>query len=354
MAARLAQKRTKPAASEVRTRTVLTQLEEAEQEKPFFAPFEQIQGKPPFKVSYPMITPEQARKIIVEADSDPEFHQRPVAERDANRWRNLMEAERFVWWLPNGPLCYDPDGMLLNGKSRMTGLTRQYNPQGFMVVSNVPRRFFPFFDTMRARTINDVFRISGKMPKSQTGSTVRLAMRYAEVVRGFRSPVGWQNWGMGLTDEHVDVNAFLDVHADLADMYLTADAIYKATKINISALMVWRYFQGLAWPGKECQEHITAFWQALHKGSIEGKILRDDNPAAAFREWSRESFYNRDKIRGKRELHLLLLNRYFQLFVQGDKLPKINWAHGWHMNAPYNPGGAEVALKNARAALEAA
>ncbi len=353
MATRLAQKRIRPAASEVTTRKILTEAEIAEKPAPLMPPLQQIEGKPPFKISYPMITPEQARKMILDADSDPEFHQRPIAERDVKRWQILMEAGRFAWFLPNGPLCFDPDGMLLNGKSRLTGLTRQYNPQGFMVIKEVPRWMFPFFDTMRARTINDVFRIAGKMPKSQTGATVRLAMRYTELLRGFRSPVGWQNWASE-RDEHIDVNTFLDLNPDLADLYATADTIYKATRINIGALMVWRYMQTLAWPGEDGAQKISDFWQALHKNSINGKTLRDTNPASAFREWSRESFYNKERIRGKRELHLLLLNRMFQLFAQGDDLPKITWAHGWHMNTPYNPAGPDIAVKNIHAAMEVA
>src|SRR5947207_8311126 len=125
-----------------------------------------------------------------------------MRERDVRRWALLMETDRFVHYLPNGPLCFDDEGILLNGKSRLSGVTRQPKAIGFMVVNHVPRWMFTFFDQMRVRSLNDTFIMAGRMTHAQTGSTMRLAMRYEEFLHGLRSPLGWRSWAGERGDEH--------------------------------------------------------------------------------------------------------------------------------------------------------
>lgn len=335
------QQRPSKAVGPVRTRSVEPQDEELSGGS-MFPPVPQIEGRIPYEVSYEMITPEKADDLIRRADADPDFHQRPCALRDVDRWRVLMATSRFVNYLPNGPVCFDDKGMLLNGKTRLTGLAGQNKPHGFVIFRKVPRWMFPYFDTGRTRSVNDVFVIAGKAPKSQTGSTTRLAMRYREFLQGDRSPLGWQNWAVQVRDEHIDVTSFLDTYPNLMDWYSAADQIYRATKINISALMVWRWSQTMAWTGREAERQMASYWEGL----LTGAMLPKHSPALELRQWAMQTFQERERIRGKRELHLLLLNRMFGQFVKGESIQRISWAHGLPMNAPFHPSGAATAIKN--------
>jgi hypothetical protein len=352
MAARLAQKSTKAKAGDVESRFIFGAPSGVDVTQEHIQPVQQLDGKPPWKHSYEWHTPAKAAKAVQIADADEEFRQRPVGVRDVNRWRTLMRTNRFVHFLPDSPICFDPDGVQLNGRHRFTalaGLDGQVEEVGFFVLRGVPRWMFPFFDNGRPRSLNDVMRIGGRMPKSQTGATVRLAMRYLEVMRGHRVATGWQNWA-GIRDEHVDVDLFLAEHPDLGLHYNEAQAVYNKTKINISALMTWRFTQELAWPEQQNYDFIDKFWKGLHKG----EMMRATAPPIVLREWSQETFYNREKIRGKRELYLILLNDAYRRFVTkefGDG--KMRWAHGWHMNPPYNPDGPEIAVKNVLAEVDA-
>ncbi len=352
MAARLAQKATKPKAGGVETKFVFGAQGGADETQEHIKPVQQLEGKPPWKHTYEWFTPAKAAKVVAQADANEEFRQRPVSVRDVNRWRTLMRTNRFVHFLPDSPVLFDPEGTQMNGRHRFTalaGLEGEVGEVGFMVLRGVPQWMFPFFDNGRPRSLSDVFRIAGRMPKAQTGATVRLAMRYLEVMRGHRSPTGWQNWG-AVRDEHVDVDAFLANHEDLGLHYNAAGSVYNTTKLNISALMTWRYCQELAWPEQANYDAIEKFWKGLHKG----EMMRAASPAMVLREWSRQSFYDREKIRGKRELHLILLNDAYRRFVTreyGDG--RLRWAHGWNMNPPYNPDGPEIAVKNVLAEVDA-
>lgn len=347
MAARLANRPTKAAVGAVRTRYVSEAVEEGPVSA--YPPVPQLDGKPKWKISYPMFSPEECDDEIRRADADPDFRQRKCQVRHVTRWKVLMATDRFVHFLPNGPVCYDEDGMLLNGKTRMTGAAGQNKPVGFMVIRGVPRWMFRFFDTGKMRTVDDVFHIAGRSPKGQTGATVRLAMRYAETIRGTRELIGWQNWA-SVTDEHADVDDFLAHHGELIDWYSAADSIYRKTKLNIGALQVWRYFQEMAWKGRDADAKISEFWEGLTTGAM----LPLKSPALVLREWAKTTFDQREHIRGKRELHLLLLNSMFEMFVNNERLTKVTWAHGFNMTFPYHPSGEEVAVKNVIKALDKA
>lgn len=351
MANRTAAKASRPKAGPVASRFVFGAATGVDETQDHIQPVQQLEGKPPWKISYEWFTPEKADKIVTDADLNLEFRQRPLGVRDVNRWRILQRTNRFVHFLPDSPLLFDPEGLLLNGKHRLTavaGLAGEIESVGFMVLRGVPRWMFPFFDNGRKRSLNDVLSIGGRMPKSQTGATVRLAMRYIEVMRGYRAPTGWQNWA-SVTDESVDVDAFLGQHEDLGLHYNAASVVYKTTWLNIAALMTWRWCQEMAWQTEQNYDLIDKFWAGLHKG----EMMKATAPPMVLREWSRDVHYTREKIRGKRELHLILLNDAFRRFVTNDYGDgKQRWAHGWNMNPPYHPDGPEIAVKNVMAEVD--
>lgn len=306
----------------------------------------QIEDPSVFKVEYRWVDNEEADDMLRAADADPDFRQRQTYPRDVRRWKLLMESNRFVHFLPNGPLCYDEHGMLINGKHRLLATAgRKGQKTGFMVVRNVPRWMFKFFDTPRQRSLNDVFYSAGRMTKAQTGSTMRLAMRYEEFLTSHRSGLGWRHWAAGVRDEHFDVEDFYSRRVDLADLYIAAESCAKKSRLVIASLMVFRFYQQLAWP--DGADMVTAFWDGIKVGNVP-----QATPPSTLRQWARDCYQDRERIQGKRELHLLLLFKMFGLYMAEERLPVLQWAHGFPMHMPYHPDGSDIALKNIEKALD--
>lgn len=121
--------------------------------------------------------------------------------------------------------------------------------------------------------------------------------------------------------------------------------MYSGCKLLVASTMVFRFYQSLAWP--EGEEQLVAFCDGLAKGAM----LAPRVPTLVLREWARQSNEQKEKIRGKRELHLLLLMRMYALTVQGDRIDRMQWAYGFPMTMPYHPNGPETAVKNVLTAL---
>jgi hypothetical protein len=311
-----------------------------------FKPANQIDNPHAMKVTFPKVSPNQAATWVNDSDADPSFHQRPLRKPEVRRWSLLMETDRFVEFFPGAPICLDHEGMLLNGKHRLTAVSEGQRSVGFMVVKNVPRWMFPYFDTGKNRTINDVFRIAGRMSESQTGSTMRLGMRYEEFLWGMRPPTNWKEWSK-VKDEHPDVDTFHASRLELADLYMVADQCYRGSGLIIASLMVFRFYQSLAWP--EGNNDVAKFFDQLTTGADMSK----NSPPLVLREWSLEIARSKERILAKREMHLLLLNMAFAQSMRGEKIPlgRQRAAHGLAMRLPYHPDGEEVALDNVRGAM---
>lgn len=302
------------------------------------------------KVSFELVSPEQAREWLGHADSDESFRNRPTRLNDIRRWRLLMETRRFVNFLPDGPLLFDKDKtVLMNGKHRLSAVTGQTNDIGFMIVRRVPRWMMRFFDTGKSRTLKDMFDLSGRMSNSQSGSVLRLAMRYEEMIRGLRPQYGWREWRRH-GDEHFDVDDYGLRREPLTDLYEAALQAHKGCRLQIASLMTFRFFQELAWPG-DGQDTFLEFWDGLANGAM----LETGHPALTLREWSRDMFNSKEPLQWKKEVHLLLLFLFFGIFAGGGKVKPngVRWAPGMPMEFPYHPEGPDTAVKNTLEQLDA-
>lgn len=331
-------------AAPVTTRYLAPEEASADSESLFQA-VPQLEGKPPFKVSYPWITPEKAKEWLRVSDSDPAFRQRPLALGQVRRWRTLLRTDRFVHYLPNGPMCTDPDGMLLNAKHRLTAIADSENGAGLVLFSEVPRWMFKYFDTGKNRTIKDVFHIGAREVTPQTPSAMRLGMRYEEFLQGVRSAHGWRHWST-VSDEHNDIDSFLARRQEMQDWVGVGMKVQRDARLMAPAVMAFYFYQSLAWP--EGASEVEQFCTSL----MTGEMLAPQSPALLLREWSRDCWYNKDKIFSKREVHFMLLMRCFEQYINGSRIPALRWAYGNPMPMPYHPKGHDVAVKNARLALE--
>jgi hypothetical protein len=305
-------------------------------------------GENPMTVSTVWLTPETAQEWIDKALASTVIRQRALRTSQVRRWRNLYVTGRFVHLLPNGPLCVDHEGVSLNGMHRLTalaGLKGRDISAGFWLYKDVPQWMFKFFDTGATRTLKDLFSISGRRSSSQTQTATKLAMRYEEFLAGARPATGWRSWST-VKDEHADVDEFLARRDELQDWYAAAEKVYKNARLLIPAVMVFRFYQGLAWPDGD--DKLQAFCESL----ITGSMLSPQSPVLHLREWARDTYINKDLIQSKRELHLLLLMRAFEQYCQQTRITRQVWAYGHAMTTPYHPGGHDVAVRTVRAALQ--
>lgn len=313
-------------------------------------PVPQLNGPPEkvFKLKYEWFDPAKAKEWLFKADQDQDFRQRPTSLAGVRRWKNLLITSRFVHFLPNTPICVDPDGTMLNGKHRLTGLAGcpDDTQAGFIVFQNVPRWMFAFFDTNKTRTLRDVFHIGNRRQGPQTPSAMRLAIRYEEFLLGLRSPGGWRHWNT-VKDEHQDVDQFFARRDELQDWYSTGEKVYKSARLLTPAMMVFRFYQNLAWPDGD--EKIQEFTTHL---TTPGGILPKTHPVRLLRDWSVDAYTNRDQVFAKREVHLMLLLRTFTQFCNNTRPDRFTWAFGNPMVMPYHPKGHELAVKNVRLALD--
>jgi hypothetical protein len=306
-----------------------------------------LSQKPPFKPDYPWITPEKAQQIITEARQAEGFRNRPLSLAQVRRWKNLYRTDRFVHFFPGGPLCYDEQGVLINGHHRLNGLagSPEGTKAGFVVFKNVPRWMFRFFDTNKARSVKDVFAIGARSFGPQTPSAMKLAMRYEEFIVGRRSANGWRHWNTE-KDENDDIDSFYERRSELQDWYSAAEKIYRHGRLLVPAGMVFRFYQSLAWPDGD--DEIGDFTEQLLKGST----LPATHPVRKLTQWTNSAYLDRAQVFAKREVHLHLLFQTFRQVQNNSRIEVMQWAYGMPMAMPYHPKGHEVAIKNVRAALD--
>lgn len=332
-------------AAPVTTKFLTPEPTEEDQREWLYRPAPQLQGKPPFKVEYRWFTPEKATELLKHSLTDPDFRNRQTTVAQVRRHMNLMRTKRFVHFMPEGAICLDEQGIMLNGKNRMTAIAGQSYDIGLTVFRDVPRWMFKFMDTGRARTLKDVFYAGNRRTTPQTPSAMRLGMRYEEFLIGLRQGEGWRRWGAVKDDEHNDVDSFLTRRDEMQDWYGVGSAIQRKVHLIAASVMNFYFYQSLAWP--EGADVLQEFCEWLITGGG-----WPGSPALALREWSTSSWKNGDTIPAKRELHLMLLFRCFAQFTQRTKVPKITWAYGHVMTLPYHPKGSETAIRNVRFALE--
>lgn len=299
----------------------------------------------PFKIEFVPFTAQMAQESLDAADANEEFRQRKRTPARMNRWLNLMRTGRFVHYLPDGPICYNPDGVQLNGGNRLAAVAQHDEPVGFMVIRNCPTWMFQHFDSGDKRSVSESIYMNKHDIKGQPGALARLGMRYEEFLSGKRSPLGWAMWGKH-RDENADINDFLDRREYLTDFTAEGARIKKRSDLMAVSGTVFVAYQRLAWPDGE--EQLEEFLDGLCLGAM----LAKGNPALTLREWAKRDGYIGAASLGRREGHLLLLFKMFASFVQHATVSEIRVARGFPMTMPYHPKGHEVAVDNVRAALE--
>lgn len=303
--------------------------------------------KIPWTESYEFVTPDKAQEWLNLADAYQNFRQRPRTKARKARWLSLYQTSRYAFFNPMAPLCFSPDGILMNGGNRLGALAEHDAPVGFKIIRNCPVWLMNYFDNGNMRTARESIHINGKKVTQDTQPTVRLGMRYEEFIFGKRGDLGWTKWGTQ-KDENVDIDNFMNKRSDLTDLIGRGVALRKRTdNLQVASATNFIFYQQLAWP--EGQEKLEAFLDAL----LMGAMLTKGNAALTIREWLITDGFIGGYTHGRREGQLLLLFKHFTMFCEDIKNYEVRVARGLPMTMPYHPDGWDVACKNVREALVA-
>jgi hypothetical protein len=306
-----------------------------------YAPAMQVDGTPDWTIEYVMVDPGTAHKWLAESGEDEEFRNRPLNKADLGRTVQVMLRDGFVHYLPNGPICFDEDGILLNGKTRLTAVAESGKPAGFIVFHGVPRWMFPYMDTGRLKTARDMLYANDTIDKTAVIAAMKKVVQYEEVLAGIRPEIGWRYWAK---ERHqlADLERVYGLREELADYYGTAMAVRKGCKLLPTALMLFQFYQWHGWP--KGRDKLGEYLEALREGSN----LKRGSAALSLRNFGRDEYCPTE---AKAEIQLILLFRHFRAFAEDETLPRVTWAFGHPMPAPYHPDGPVAAKKALRAAL---
>lgn len=305
----------------------------------------QINGKRvPWTIEYPMITPKQAQAILDEADEYSGFGQRPRTPARRKRWLDLMASNRFVNFHPFGPLGFNEDGIIMNGGNRLGALAEFDRAVGFMVIRNAPTWLINYIDNGNNRSQRESAFINQRNTDPAIAAVARLGMRYEEFLFGKRKETGWMAWPKH-KDEFVDIDNFIEKREYIMDYLPQAKLLKRKTTLQVASGACFIAYQHLAWP--DGADKLNEFLDGLNLGVM----LDKGNPALTLREWARNDGYIGGMTSGRREGHLLLLFKYFHLFVERATIHDVRVAKGLPMTMPYHPDGWDVACKNVREAL---
>lgn len=300
--------------------------------------------KIPFQIEYLKVTPKQAQAWLDAADDYPEFAQRKRLPSTVKRFKDLIDSNRFVEYIPVGALCFNPDGIVMNGGNRLAAVSEGRKSVGFMVVKNCPTWMIHYFDNGKMRTARDALQIAMKDMSTDGQATTRLGLRYEEFLFGKRAQYGWADWGRH-KDEYIDLMNWMEKREYVLDFIPQGKQIRKKTSIQVSSATCFVAYQQLAWPsGADVLEHFL-------DGLTLGADLSKGNPALTLREWLRNDGYIGGYSYGRREGHLLLLFQMFTAFAEKHSVPTVKVAKGLPMAMPYHPDGWEIGCKNAREGL---
>lgn len=313
-----------------------------------YTPAPQLPGLPTWQVDNVWVDPATAEKWLTESGQDDEFRNRRLNRADVDRTAHIMRRGGFVNFLPNGPICFDETGVLLNGQTRLTAIVESGHTAGFIIFRGVPRWMFPYMDTGRLKTPRDVLYANYKVDKAAVIAAMKKVIRYEEVLAGIRPPIGWRYWSKE-HDQPADLEHVYQLRESMADYYGNALAVRgggrgkrAGCKLVPTALMLFQFYQWHAWP--KGRDLLDQFLESLRDGSN----LSSGSPALSLRNFGRDEYCPAE---ARVEIQLILLFRHFAAYARNERLPRVVWAYGQPMPAPFHPSGDAAAKKALAAAL---
>lgn len=299
------------------------------------------------KMAPEYIGPEQARAWLDAIEAAEDFDQRPLKWPIVESYAEQMRLGEWQQFMPDGIICLDPQGLLLNGQKRMHAVEQSGKTLGFWVARDVPRELFAYFDMAQQRSASDTFAIGKLASGPEMQSAIRLAIKFEEMLRGDIERVNWPSWNKAKTT-NPDAYRFYMRRTGLGELRDYSRGVYMRSKVVAAAVIVFAYYADKAWPDRPDVETNKDPLYVYLNGIRDGEHLGRFDPAKLVRDWA----IDKPRIPAKRESHLFVLNRYWNrygdLAVKGKKgtSDQVSYNPKWPMPLPFHPDGEAAALAN--------
>lgn len=183
-----------------------------------------LAGKPTH--SYVQVTPDMAARWLRSNGIN-----RNLRMAKVNQYARDMAEGR--WTLSNDDVCFDTDGVLLNGQHRLTAVVRSGQTVLLGIKRNVPRSAMPNIDTGASRTASDVLRLEGESNGALLGAVVKQAI----LVDSGRIYQDTKAQGVS----HGEILEWLETHPAIRDSVRTTLRVMGHLDAPPSALAVTHY-----------------------------------------------------------------------------------------------------------------
>jgi hypothetical protein len=291
------------------------------------------------------VTRDMAENWLKVTDEAEDFFQRPLRQTVVHYYAQQMRDGEWQENMPDGIICIDPKGRLINGQKRMHALLESgLESLEFLVSYDVPTDLFAYFDGAQPRSAADTFSVSGLPSGPEMQSAIRLAMLYEAMLRGDADRVNWVSWNK-LRISNPDALAFYRRRPELGALKEMGKAIQMRTGLTAASVIVFEFYADKAWPSRVRRGQKDPLQQFL-LGVRDGEHMAMTDPAMKLREWARD--HKGERLPAKREINLYLLFRAWQEFCtpNGRKSTAIHYKRSWPMLVPFHPDGEETALTN--------
>ena len=297
------------------------------------------------------ITPEIAQQLLdaARAAQDAQtFKQRPINWTIVEEYALEMLHGGWMEYLPDGIIAIDTDGVPINGQKRLHAIVKANVAVGFLVARDVPREMFAYFDMAQRRSASDTFAIAGLPAGAEAQSMIRLAMAYEEMLRGILDRTSWVSWNKR-RQTNVDMLRFYEKRPHLAETLFTGRAMRYGAAIVPAAAAVFEFYADKAWPQRPKDRRGYDPLDAYVSGIRDGANIATVDPAMLVRNWSMGNAVRRQTIQSKRETHLFVLLKYWEIHALGKEARGNNPSYNktWPMPLPFHPDGEDVAVRNA-------
>lgn len=183
-----------------------------------------LAGKPIH--SYVKVTPELAARWLQSNGIN-----RNLRMAKVNQYARDMAEGR--WTFSNDDVCFDSEGVLLNGQHRLTAVVRSGQTVTLGVKRNVPRSAMPNIDTGASRTASDVLRLEGE----RNGALLAASIKQLLLIETGRIYQDTKAQGVS----HSEILEWLDTHPSIRESILAAMRAMGSLDCPPAALAVTHY-----------------------------------------------------------------------------------------------------------------
>ncbi len=246
------------------------------------------------------ITPDMA-KLFLRKNSD----NRQLMIRTIQVYADAML--RGEWLFSPDAICFDTEGVLMNGQHRLNAVIRADVPQEFLVVTGAPHESFKIMDIGRKRKLADVLHIKGLSYTTNTAAA--LVILYHWVNSNFK---GVDN--AGNRPSSTQILTLLDDYEEIVEYAKIFYSLQWKNQILIPAT------------GTAClyilaqrdKDYALEFFNKLYSGAN----LNENSPILALR--NQQMALRMNRVRQTKREQLVSIFKCWNAFVKVETMSKVS------------------------------